>query len=127
MRLFVDAQRAVEAAEQQLQQLFGYQQEYSQKLTATDSASMSPHLLRDYQSFIAKLRLSIEQIHIDIENKKQFCEIQKQAWLKCRSRSHALNSVVEKYKLEEFKQQEKYEQKEQDEHAQRIVTKPDNS
>ena len=127
VRLFVDAQRAVEAAEQQLQQLFGYQQEYSQKLTDTDSASMSPHLLRDYQSFIAKLRLSIEQIHIDIENKKQFCEIQKQAWLKCRSRSHALNSVVEKYKLEEFKQQEKYEQKEQDEHAQRIVTKPDNS
>ena len=122
VRLFVEAQRAVEAAELQLQQLFSYREEYSQKLLAPDSAQLSSLRLRDYRSFVVKLGQTIEQVHMDIENKKQHCERQKQAWLKCRSRSHALHSVVEKYRLEEFRQQQRHEQKEQDEHASRVVS-----
>ena len=120
VRLFVEAQRIVEAAEQQLQQMFSYREEYSQQLLTTETRPLSAHRLRDYQSFVSKLGLTIEQLHLDIEHKKQLCERQRLAWLKCRSRSHALNSVVEKYQQEEFQQQEKFEQKEQDEHAQRI-------
>jgi len=122
VRLFVEAQRVLEAAEQQLQQMFSYRQEYSQKLLDVETEGLSAQRLRDHQSFVAKVGQTIEQLHLDIENKKQQCEMQKQAWLKCRGRSHALNSVVEKYKLEEFKQQERLEQKEQDEHASRVVT-----
>jgi flagellar protein FliJ len=123
VRLFVEAQRILEAAEQQLQQIFSYREEYSQQLLAADSDDLSAQRLRDHQSFVARIGQTIEQLHIDIENKKQICEMQKQAWLKCRGRSYALNSVVEKYKLEEFKEQERFEQKEQDEHAQRIGSK----
>lgn len=124
VRLFVEAQRIVEAAEQQLQQLFSYREEYSQQLLATDASHFSSRRLRDYQSFVAKLGHTIEQMHVDIENKKRLCEVHKKAWLACRSRTKALNSVVDKYKQDEFKQQERIEQKEQDEHAQRIGTKP---
>ena len=124
VRLFVNAQRIVKEAEQQLQQLFSYRDEYAQQLLSAQSDSLSSQRLRDYQSFVARLGQTIDQLHIDIENKKYQCEIHRKAWLKCRSRSHALNSVVEKYRLEEFRQQEKFEQKEQDEHAQRIGTKP---
>jgi len=122
VRLFVEAQRALEAAEQQLQQMSGYRDEYSQKLLTTESNNLSAQRLREHQSFVVRIGQTIEQLHIDIENKKQQCEMQKQAWLKCRGRSHALNSVVEKYRLEEFKQQERLEQKEQDEHASRVVS-----
>jgi len=122
VRLFVEAQRVVEAAEQQLQQLFGYRDEYSQKLLSTGSSGLSSQRMQDHQSFVATLGQTIEHLRIDIENKKLQCEIQKQAWLKCRARSHALNSVVEKYKLEEYMQLEKQEQNEQDEHAARVTS-----
>ena len=121
VRLFVEAQRVVEEAEEQLQQLFTYREEYSKKILPTDSRETSGQRLQDFQSFLATLAHTIEQLHIDIENKKNLCEMKRQAWLKCRGRSHALNSVVEKYKLEEFKQLEKYEQNEQDEHAARVT------
>jgi flagellar export protein FliJ len=121
VRLFVEAQRVVAAAEQQLQQLFGYRNEYAQKLLSTGYSGLSSRRLRDHQSFVATIGQTIEQLHIDIENKKHQCERQKQAWLKCRTRCHALNSVVEKYRQEEFRQMEKHEQNEQDEHAARVT------
>ena len=117
--VFVQAQKDLEAVEQQLQQLFSYRDEYTQKLT--EQSSMSMQRIRDHQLFVENLGKSIDQAYREIEDKKNICELKKQAWLKCRSRSHALNSVVEKYKLEEFKQLERQEQREQDEYAQNIV------
>ena len=106
-----------------MQQLFGYRDEYSQKLLDTESGNLSAQRLRDHQSFVAKLGQTIDQVYIDIDKKKQHCEEQRQAWLQCRARSHALNSVVEKYQQQEFNEQEKREQKEQDEYASRISTR----
>jgi flagellar protein FliJ len=116
---FVQAQKDLEDAEQQLQQLFSYREEYTKKLT--QQSGMSMQRIRDHQLFVGNVGKTIDQAYLDIEDKKNICELKKQAWLKCRSRSHALNSVVEKYKLEEYKQQERWEQKEQDEHSQNIV------
>ena len=118
VRLFVQAQQALADAEQQLQQLMAYREEYSRSDTSQGARGM--HQVRNLQAFISNLGQAIEQAHINIENRKQVCERYRQAWLKTRSRSQALNRVVEKYQLEELKQQEQREQKEQDEHAQRI-------
>jgi len=119
--VFVQSQKDLEAAEEQLQQLFSYREEYTQKLTS--QSGMSMQRIRDHQLFVENLGKTIDQAYLDIEDKKCICELKKQAWLKCRSRSHALNSVVEKYKLEEYRQQERWEQNEQDEHAQNITNK----
>ncbi len=119
--VFVQAQKDLEAAEQQLQQLFSYREEYTQKLT--DQSVMNMQRIRDHQLFVENLGKTIDQVYLDIEDKKNICELKKQAWLKCRSRSHALNSVVEKYKLEEYKHQQRLEQKEQDEHAQNLTNR----
>ena len=118
---FVQAQRDLEDAQQQLQQLFSYRDEYAQKLVTGQSTGLNIQRMRDYQSFIEKLGKAIDQAHLDIAEKQQICEQKKHDWLKCRSRSQALGMVVEKYRLEEFKQQEKIEQNEQDEHSARIV------
>lgn len=123
VRLFVEAQQVLGAAEQQLKQILSYREEYSERLLHSGAGDFSSQRLRDHQSFVARVGQTIEQLNIDIQNKKHQCEIQKQAWLKSRGRSYALNSVVDKYKQEEFRQQEKLEQKEQDEHASRVVYK----
>lgn len=123
VRFFIEAQKALQAAEQQLQQLLSYREEYSQKLVVGQSGRLTIQRLRDYQLFVDKLSKAIEQARIDITTSQQVCEQKKVDWLKCRSRSQALGMVVEKYKLEEFKAQEKVEQKEQDEHGARIVSR----
>lgn len=118
VRLFVKAQQDLKDVEDQLQQLLGYREEYASQLT-TQSGRSIEHI-RNFQAFIEKVTKAIDQAKIEIENKKQVCERYRLAWMKCRSRSKALNLVVEKYQLEEFRQQERNEQKEQDEHSARI-------
>jgi len=122
VQLFVQAQKILAEAEQQLQQLLAYREEYAGHLSS--QVSQSVEQVRNFQAFISKLSRAIEQAHLDIASKKQVCEHHKQLWLKTRSRSQALNRVVEKYQYEELKQQEQIEQKEQDEHAQRIASRP---
>jgi len=121
--LFVEAQKVLQASEQQLQQLLTYRGEYKQQLVDQQRQSISMRRMRDYQVFIDNLGVTIESAHLDVEGKKKICDEKKQLWLACRSRSHALNSVVEKYQFEEYRHKEHLEQKEQDEHSQRISLK----
>lgn len=125
VRIFADAQKALQASEQQLQQLLDYREEYKQQLSAQQRQSISMRRVRDYQEFIDNLSSTIENAYLDVEAKKKLVDEKKQLWLACRSRSHALNSVVEKYQQEEYRHKERLEQKEQDEHAQRISLKTD--
>lgn len=117
VQVYVTAQQAVVDAQLQLEQLLEYRIEYSSRRTRN---GMSIQQLRDYQYFLSKLNLSIEQAHQQIEFKKNSCEKQRQAWLKTRARSKALDSVIEKYKQQERTIALRIEQKEQDEYASRI-------
>jgi flagellar FliJ protein len=119
IRVFAEAQQDLADAEQQLLQLLAYRDEYSGQLNG--HAGLPMKQLRNFQAFVHKLGDAIKQAKLDIETKKQICEHRKQAWLKTRSRSQALNKVVEKYRQEELKQQDQREQKEMDEHAQRLT------
>lgn len=123
VRIFVEAQKALQASEQQLQQLLNYRGEYKQQLADQQRQSISMRRVRDYQLFIDNLGVTIDSAYMEVELKKKICDEKKQLWLACRSRSNALNSVVEKYQHEEFRQREQIEQKELDEHAQRISLK----
>ncbi|MDH5471421.1 MAG: flagellar export protein FliJ [Gammaproteobacteria bacterium] len=125
VRIFVEAQKNLEASEQQLQQLLSYREEYKQQLATQQSQSISMRRVRDYQMFIDNLTVTIDSAYREVDIKKKICDEKKQLWLACRSRSHALNSVVEKYRHEEHRHKEYLEQKEQDEHAQRVSLKPD--
>ena len=121
--IFVEAQKALEASEQQLQQLLTYRGEYKQQLVDQQRLSISMRRMRDYQIFIDNLSVTIDSAYMDVELKQKICDEKKQLWLACRSRTNALNSVVEKYQYEEYRQREQMEQKEQDEHSQRISLK----
>ncbi|MBI3188436.1 MAG: flagellar export protein FliJ [Gammaproteobacteria bacterium] len=122
-RAYAQSQQELAQAEKQLEQLLGYRDEYGRQLV---SQSMNIEWLRDYQLFIVKINNAMEQAKTDIKNKQRNVEQKKLAWLKCRTRSKALNFVVEKYQHEEFVLQEKREQKETDEHGARVQGNKDN-
>jgi len=117
VQVYVTAQQAVVDAQLQLEQLLEYRIEYSSRRS---QAGMTALQLRDYQLFLSKLNSSIEQAHGHIEYKKKQCEQQRLAWLKTRSRSQALDAVIDKYRQQEAQLAARIEQKEQDEHASRI-------
>ena len=118
IKAFAEAQQMLEAAKQQLETLQGYREEYGQQRAQPELGSMSSRALQNYQVFLESLGQTIVQARLDIEEKARVCEQQRLAWLACRSRRKALDTVVEKYQQQELKQQDKIEQKEQDEHAQ---------
>jgi len=118
VQVYISAQQQVIDAQMQLEQLIEYRAEYdSSRLNTGFNATQ----LRDYQLFLDKLNLSIEQARQIIEQRKYQCEEQKIQWLKTRSRSKALDAVIIKYQLQEAKIQLRIEQKEQDEHASRVA------
>lgn len=121
-RDYARSQQELAQAEKQLQQLISYRDEYGRQLV---TQSMNIEWLRDYQLFIVKINNAMEQAKADINNKQRNVEQKKLAWLKSRTRSKALNFVVEKYQHEEFVLQEKREQKETDEHGARVQVKKD--
>jgi len=120
VQVFVTAQQAVVDAQLQLEQLLEYRVEYSSNRMSTGLTALQ---LRDYQIFLDKLNVSIDQARDNVKLKKQQCDKQKLLWLKTRSRSKALDVVIEKYKQQEAVLAARIEQKEQDEHASRISSR----
>ena len=124
VQVYISAQQQVIDAQVQLEQLIEYRAEYD---ASRLNAGYSANQLRDYQIFLDKLNLSIEQARMMIEQKKVHCEQQKLIWLKHRSRSKALDAVIVKYRLQEAQIQARIEQKEQDEHASRLAARKSQS
>jgi flagellar FliJ protein len=121
IRVFVEAQQELANAERQLQQLLDYRDEYTGQLNGRSGLMMTQ--LHNFRDFVHKLDKAIKQARRDVEAHEQICERRRQEWLKTRSRSQALNKVVEKYQEQELKEQDQREQKEMDEHAQRLTQK----
>lgn len=117
VQVFARAQQDLADMENQLQQLLSYREEYARQLSGQ---GMNIQRMRDYQAFLQKITVAIDQAYVEIEKRSLAVEQKKNAWLKCRGRSKALNMVVEKYIHEEYQQQERREQKEQDEHGARL-------
>lgn len=120
VQVYVAAQQSVVEAQLQLEQLIEYRVEYSSDRV---NRQMNMQQLRDYQLFLDKLNKSIDQAREQIQQKKLSCEKQRLLWLKSRTRSKALDSVIARYQLQEAAIEARIEQKEQDEFASRIASR----
>ncbi len=120
VQIYVAAQQSVVDAQLQLEQLVEYRLEYS---AGRVNMQMNIQQLRDYQLFLDKLNKSIDQAREQIQQRKLSCEKQRLLWLKSRTRSKALDSVIAKYQQQEAIIEARIEQKEQDEFASRIASR----
>ena len=118
VKVMSDCQNAVDKNEKRLEELYQYRDEYRARMQQAGREGIDPAKLNDYTVFIRKLDDAIAFQKEEISTSRRIYEQKKSEWMALRTRSQALDKVVDKYKKEERMQRDKQEQKEIDERAQ---------
>jgi flagellar FliJ protein len=112
---FGECQQRVQAAEQRLDELTRYREEYTQQFA--NGGSLNAARLKDYRLFLSRLNQAVEQQRGFMEHALTECAALRQCWLDLHTRAQALDKVVERYRDEERGDQDRRDQKETDQHA----------
>lgn len=107
--------------EKRLEELLQYREEYHRKLSGAQG--LDARALQEYHIFLARLNEAIHQQKKLVQQAGKERDDSRETWLGKRTRTQALNKVVDRYRADELKQAERKEQKETDEFAGR--SKPD--
>ena len=99
-------------------QLQNYKLEYLEK-KKYDIGVFTPHELQEFNRFLQQLDQTIERQMEVVELRQQELSQKRQLWNAMRIDSKKMHKVVEKLQKQEFVEQERKEQKELDEFAQR--------
>ena len=111
------ARTAVSGAEAKLVELISFRGEYQKRFNASMTNGLVPARIRDFQLFLQRLDLAIDEQRKQIENAKMHCQSCESEWLRLRSKSKAIETVVDRYKSRDEQEQLRREQKELDEFA----------
>ena len=110
-----ECQQRVQAAEQRLEELIRYREEYTQQFAS--GGSLNTARLQDYRLFLSRLNQAVEQQRGFLQRACAECADLRQRWLDLHTRAQALDKVVERYRDEERSDQGRRDQKESDQHA----------
>ena len=111
--------RRRDEAEQRLQELRRYHQEYLERYANSVKAGGSAPRLRDYQHFIDKLERAIAEQERILERHRAQCEQAKRVWSDRYTDKRAIGNVMERKQEEEQRQQSRKEQRQQDDRGPR--------
>lgn len=112
-----EAQSRLQSDIARLEELQHYQQEYRQQLQLSGSIGMDARRMVDYQNFLDKLKLAIEQQQSIISVSSRLVEEKRQLWFDTRNKLKSYGNVMSRYQTEELMQEDKREQQETDERA----------
>lgn len=113
------AQGRLAQAQQQLAELQHYRDDYRQRFQQAGATGMGAAQLADYQQFLHKLGLAIEQQSQQVAQARREVETRRTQWFTSRGKVRMLDTVVARYRAIEEQQAARQEQREQDERAQR--------
>lgn len=113
-------QNVLQEHNNKLSELIQYRAEYVEKMVAAGSAGIGAGQMQDYTRFIRRLDEAIVFQKNQIELAKRQLEVKQREWQAMHTRSEALNKVVDRYRSAEVREQDKREQNENDERAQRL-------
>jgi flagellar FliJ protein len=112
------SQNLLEIEQARQVQLQNYKLEYLEK-KKYDIGVFTPHELQEFNRFLQQLDQTIERQMEVVELRQQELSQKRQLWNAMRIDSKKMHKVVEKLQRQEFVEQERKEQKELDEFAQR--------
>ncbi len=101
--------------EAKLLQLKLYHQEYLERFQQASAQGISVTQLQEYRAFLAKLDSAIQEQEKIVADSATRHTTQRDNWKQKRTRTQALGKVVERYRKEERKTEDRNEQKENDE------------
>jgi flagellar protein FliJ len=112
-------EKRVLEAEAKLQELTRYKGEYEQQFSQRAGRGIGVADLRDYQAFLARLSEAIKQQTALVARARADHQAERVKWQEALKRSKALGHVVERWQAEERHMNDRRDQRESDERAQR--------
>ncbi|WP_272680787.1 flagellar export protein FliJ [Providencia sp. PROV129] len=106
---------------QQLHMLENYQSEYRQKLNQTLHSGMASDKWQNYQQFLVTLELTIEQQQQQLNVWEQRVNDANRHWQEKQQRVNAFDTLIQRAEQTEYQRQNRLEQKQMDEFAQRAT------
>jgi len=116
-----EAQTRLSAAEVKLRDLEQYRQDYEQSFQQRAKAGQPVRALRDFQVFLARLDQAIQQQRQIVATTQHDVTGHSTRWQSAARQVKAVDSVVDRWQGEERRAQDRRDQKETDERAQRAA------
>ncbi len=113
-KALADATARLAEQQQRLDDLTAYRDEYTARFKETSGLGVSAARFQQFQRFLASLGEAIEQQRRVVDSARRLLEERRRLWQGARSKTKALESVVEKYQQEEALAAGRKEQKEID-------------
>ena len=112
---------ALQQAQQQLQSLEQYRDDYQQQWISKGQVGVSGQWLMNYQRFLSQLEVAIEQQQKSLVWHENNVRSSQAVWQQTYARLEGLRKLVQRYREEAQKTADKQEQKLLDEMAQRLM------
>jgi flagellar FliJ protein len=113
-------ERHVNECESKLQELESYQKSYAEQFHTRAGAGIGAAGLRDFQTFMLRLGEAVKQQTQLVAKAKADRDAERTVWQHAAQRKEAVGGLVERWQVEERKLQDKQDQRDTDERAQRI-------
>lgn len=110
-----ESNRELQQHEQRLSELQKYREEYLGYCQERGSDGISAAKFQELQRFLLNLNKAVEQQQQLVEFTQQSLAMKKSSWQQARSRTRAMDTVIDRYRRQEQQSEQKREQKEQDE------------
>lgn len=101
----------------QLDDLVGYRQEYLNRFRQDDPTLMSAKKALDLRAFLAQLDQAIHAQQVQVNQSQTRVQHQQNNWFEAKNKEQAIDTLMARYKADEQQQQQRYEQRENDEHT----------
>lgn len=113
------ALKTVAEAEEKLNMLIGYRDEYGRRFDASQQQGMTPMAYRNFQAFMEKLDTAIQGQQEIVRHSKARGDQEKQLWQDAERKRMSFSTLRERAAAQELKKEAKRDQKAMDEHASR--------
>ena len=113
------ALKTVEDADQKLQMLLGYRDDYARKLDAAQVAGITPMAYHNFVAFIGKLDNAINGQREVLKHAQYKSGLEKTAWQACERKRLSYKTLNDRAAAEALRLENKRDQKQMDEHAAR--------
>jgi len=113
------ALKAVADAEEKLNMLVGYRDEYGKRFDASQQAGITPMAYRNFQAFMEKLDSAIQGQQEVVRHSKVRGEQEKSLWQEAERKRMSFSTLRDRAQAQELRKEAKRDQKAMDEHAAR--------
>jgi len=110
-RALAQEQRARQQADQQLQSLYRYREEYTAKLNEAMNAGIDPATLRNYHQFIGSLDDATVRARQSVDRQAQRVEQARRKWQEESRRLASYDTLIERRAAAERREEQRREQR----------------